>query len=119
MYGFLQRKNVPYVSDHSMDPQPRQQAERSNRPTTDRVEKGVMSYHPHESSIMSCVSHDEPVLNLFPRSAFAESARSMIRIVNRFGQIIATVTVDSVLPTRIIIQISQDFLNSFISGCNI
>ena len=67
-------------------------------------------------SLPSCrvFSHDEPVLNLFPRSAFAESARSMIRIVNRFGQIIATVTVDSVLPTSIIIQISQDFFEFFL-----
>lgn len=42
----------------------------------------------------------------------------MIPVVNRFGQTTATVAVDSVLPTKIIMQSNEHFLDSFMTGCN-
>ena len=79
----------------------------------------MVSQHSDESFGMLCGSNDEPVLNLFPHGAFAESARPMIRFVNRSGQNIPTVAIDSIIPTRTIMQISHSLLDSCMTGCNI
>lgn len=118
-YEYQQRKNSPCVFGLPNAPQLLGQVDRLNRPTANRVGKRMGNHHLHESFVTSSADYHETILDSFQCGAFEEMARYMTPIGNYFWQSTATLNVNNVLATRIIMQISQDILDSFMDDCNI